>query len=165
MRRYFVVLAAAVLLTACSGVKSAKVQSLQPTDKKLACADIKIEINEAEFFKRKAEENRGLSFRNVLMPHTYPSTYMSSSRATGAADDRIDYLKNIYKIRNCEGPDTRGAGVRTATAPAPVPTQYSGAPYMGYAPVPVNPYYPPNFYPQSYSAPSYGAPAVRYQEF
>lgn len=164
MHRHFVVIAAAILLTACSGVKSAKVQSLQPTDKQLACADIKIEVNEAEFFKRKAEENRGLSFRNVLMPHTYPSTYMSSSSATSAAQERIDYLKNIYEIRGCEKVEARIASAPAKPTPAPV--QYSGNGYMGYAPVPASPYgYPPQFYPQNYMGSGHAAPAVRYQEF
>ncbi len=153
-------------LAACSGVKSAKVAPVQAEDKKLACADILLEINEAEFFKRKARENRGLSVRNVLMPHTYPSTLISAQDAVGAADERIDYLQNIYTIRHCDKMEKLVEEAEDARFhPQPMPAHA----YMPHAMPPVAPQpvmMMPHAMPYGYNtpmmAPMYAIPPAHY---
>ncbi len=91
-----------VVLTACSGKESVKVQSLQKKDKHLSCSEVMLEINEAEFYRRTAEKNKTPGVSTLLMPLGYISTYMDAENAKGAADARIDYLNRIYEILRCD---------------------------------------------------------------
>lgn len=99
-------LSAAILalcaLSACSGTKSTSVAELTKHDKHMGCTDLELEITEATFLRDKAERNRGLSFRNIIMPLSYPSTYMSASDAVSAASNRIDYLSRLYAVKGCD---------------------------------------------------------------
>lgn len=100
MRKLGVVMAV-LLLASCSGTKSQVVTSLKHSDKQLNCQDIQLEINEAQFFQKKAEENKGMSVRNMLSPFGYASTYMSAEEAVEAAGSRIAYLNQVYEIKRC----------------------------------------------------------------
>ncbi len=146
------IVGSALLLSACGSTQSRMVTPVQKQDKQLACMDILLEINESEFWKERAEKNRGLNARNVMRPLSYGSTYLSSADAINAAETRIGYLQRIYDIRQCgEAQDQRVAGY---SAPAPVQgqpyppagTQAYNAPAPVYGQPPVNPvnyHYPP----------------------
>src|SRR5688500_12938548 len=99
-------LSAAILalyaLSACAGTKSTSVAELTKHDKHMSCTDLELEITEATFLRDKAERNRGLSFRNVIMPLSYPSTYLSASDAVQSAANRIDYLSRLYAVKGCD---------------------------------------------------------------
>lgn len=101
------VFAVAVLLSACAGQKSARVASLQKKDKSLSCKEVMLEVNEAEFYRRTAEKNKGPQLKSLLMPLGYISTYVSAQDAIGASDARIEYLNRIYEILDCDNQERR----------------------------------------------------------
>ncbi|MCD6035762.1 MAG: hypothetical protein K0R63_1503 [Rickettsiales bacterium] len=100
----------AVLVSACSGDTSPKVQSLQRKDKQLSCKEVLLEMNEAEFYRTTAQKNKGPGLKSVLMPLGYISTYMSAEEAINASGARIDYLDRIYQIMGCEADARGGSG-------------------------------------------------------
>lgn len=95
---------AAVLLTsACSGTKSTSVAELTQYDKQMSCTELEMDIAEATFLRDKAERNKSFSFKYVVMPLSYPSTYMSAGDAIEAASNRIEYLSRLSEIKGCKG--------------------------------------------------------------
>lgn len=91
-----------VLLVSCGGVdESKKIDAMQRSDKHLSCKEILLEMNEAEFYRKMAQKNRGPKLKNVLMPLGYISTYMSAEEAIEASDARVAYLDQIYEIMRC----------------------------------------------------------------
>src|SRR5690606_11424778 len=101
------IILAGCLLTACSGQESPKVASLQKKDKSLTCSEVQLEINEAEFYRKTAENNKNPNVKSLLMPLGYISTYVSADDASNAADARIDYLNRIYDILKCDDADAQ----------------------------------------------------------
>jgi hypothetical protein len=116
-------LGALLTLSACSGEEAVKVESLQKKDKNLSCAEVQLEINEAEFYKRTAEKKKQPGVTSLLMPLGYISTYMNAADAASAADARIDYLNRIFTILQCD--KQAEAGIAPAQA-APVPAAPPG---------------------------------------
>ena len=94
-------MAALMMTAACSGTKSATVTELTQYDKHMNCTELELDIVEATFLRDKAERNRGLSVRNVVMPLSYPSTYMSAGSAVEAANNRIEYLSRLSEVKGC----------------------------------------------------------------
>lgn len=152
--------AALALMTACSGTQSTAVAELTKYDKHMSCPELQVEITEATFLRDKAQRNRGLSFKNVVMPLSYPSTYMSASNAETSTVNRIDYLTRLYEIKGCEAQGQyasadMGYGMANPAMHA-APVGYQAMPY-GAQPVQMQP--PPRGYgaaPQQYARPSYG---------
>lgn len=95
--------AAMLLMTACSGTKSTAVAELNKYDKQMSCPELQMDITEATFLRDKAERNKGLSFKNIAMPLSYPSTLMSANDAIEATNNRIEYLNRLYEIKGCAG--------------------------------------------------------------
>ncbi len=95
-------------LSACSGDKSVKVVSLQKKDKSLSCNEVQLEINEAEFYRNTAENNKSPGIKSLLMPIGYISTYVNADEAAGAAEARVKYLNRIYDILDCDNPNSVG---------------------------------------------------------
>jgi hypothetical protein len=93
--------AVAMMITACSGTKSTTVVELTKYDKHMSCSELQMEITEATFLREKAQRNRGLNFKNIVMPLSYPSTYMSADEAIDAATNRVDYLSRLHEIKGC----------------------------------------------------------------
>ncbi|MCH2546696.1 MAG: hypothetical protein MK052_03675 [Alphaproteobacteria bacterium] len=89
------------LLSACGGGKSTTITELTKYDKHMNCSELQMEITEATFLRDKAERNRGLSFKNVVMPLSYPSTYLNSANTMESAGNRIDYLSRLSDIKGC----------------------------------------------------------------
>jgi hypothetical protein len=104
LRSIISIIAITFLVSACSGTKSAKVASLQKSDKTLSCKEIMLEQNEAEFYRKTAEKNKGPSIKSMLMPLGYVSTFVDANKAIDASDSRIEYLNRIYDILDCDNP-------------------------------------------------------------
>lgn len=144
--------AALFLIAACSteGEMSPKVQAMQEKDKTLSCKDILLEMNEAEFYKKKADKNMGPKLKYVFMPLGYISTYMNAEDAIDSADDRIAYLDKVYDIMDC---DNQGAASYNAAAER---TPQQAAPRYYYPSAAPAPYYyqqqayQPRFNPAAY---------------
>lgn len=154
-KRYGVVagIAALMLTAACSGTKSTTVTELTQYDKQMNCTELELDIAEATFLRDKAERNRGLSFRNVVMPLSYPSTYMSSGDAIQAASNRIEYLSRLSEIKGCNARQQYAAMGMEQGYGQPMPQGVH--PQMQYAapmPEPAG-YAAPGHYP---ARPSYG---------
>lgn len=169
MHRIFITfVGSALLLSACGSTQSKIVTPVQKQDKQMACMDILLEINESEFWKERADKNRGLNARNILRPLGYGSTYLSSAEAMNAAETRIGYLQRIYDIRHCgDAENQRIAGY----APPPATSQAHALPYpsaavQGYsAPPPA--YAQPPMNPVNYNYPPTQGYATQapYREF
>jgi hypothetical protein len=101
MKNFYFVSFLALALFACND-ETPSVEPIQKGDKQLSCEEILFEINDSEFYKKQAQEKKGLGIKSIVMPLGYIDTYMSADEAIAAANQRIEYLKRIYDIRNCE---------------------------------------------------------------
>lgn len=116
-----------LVMTCCSGVRSASVVPVQSKDKQLTCRDILLEINEAEQYKIAAEKNKDPGLRSFFAPLGYMYTRTSADEAIQASDERIKYLQEVYQLSGC-----------TAGAPQQIsPDQMRGHTFMGGFPTPV----------------------------
>lgn len=141
--RIFLATAALTMTAACSGTKSTTVTELTQYDKHMSCTELQLEITEAQFLRDKAERNRGLSVKNVVMPLSYPSTYMSAGNAVEAAGNRIEYLSRLSEIKGCNGQQQYAAadgfaapaayGQPMMAHPQPYPMQQGAYQQMRYA--------------------------------
>lgn len=95
------------VLASCDCNPALEITSIQKSDKKLACKDIILEINEAEYYRAEAAESRKITFGELLMPTCWISGYVNGQQAIRSADARIDYLGHIYDLLDCGG--MRGA--------------------------------------------------------
>ena len=90
-------------VAACAPAEySTKVKTMQRKDKRLSCQEILLEMNEAEFYRKMANKNKGVKLKNVLMPLGYISTYMDAGEAIEASNARVAYLDQIYEIMRCD---------------------------------------------------------------
>lgn len=92
-----------MVLFSCTCATPLKVSEIQKTDKKLACKDVILEINESEHYRELAKKERGISFGNFLMPVCWVTSYVDANRAVNAAQERIKYLGHIYDVLDCGG--------------------------------------------------------------
>jgi hypothetical protein len=90
-------------LLSCTCATPLKVSEIQVSDKKLSCKEIILEINEAEHYRELAEQERGVSFGNMLMPICWVTSYVDANQAINAAEERIKYLGHIYDVIDCGG--------------------------------------------------------------
>lgn len=95
-------IAALLCLSGCAGEPSLQVQAMQKRDKQLNCKEVLLEMNEAQFYMKAAQKNKGPKLKTILMPLGYISTYMDAQEAIDAASARVDYLDKVYNIMNCE---------------------------------------------------------------
>lgn len=91
------------ILLSCTCSNPLIVTPIQKTDKKLACKDVILEINEAEHYRDLAKAERGIGFGNMLMPVCWVTSYTNAAKAVKAAETRIAYLGNIYDVLDCGG--------------------------------------------------------------
>lgn len=116
-----------MVVTACNCGTPIKIKSIQQDDKKLTCKDVILEINEAEFFRKEAAISQRITLEEAFTPTCWLSTYLSGSEAARAANERIQYLSQLYDILDC--------GARKS-APANAPAQALQAPAPAYSPMP-----------------------------
>lgn len=114
-------------LSACNCGTPIKIKSIQQDDKNLTCKDVILEINEAEFFRKEAAISQRITLEEAFTPTCWLSTYLSGSEAARAANERIQYLSQLYDILDCGGRSTTGAA-------AAQPQQQPAAP--SYSPMP-----------------------------
>lgn len=145
IKKVSLLIAFSLLIVSCgSSENSTKVKTMQRKDKKLSCKEILLEMNEADFYRKMANKNRGPKLKSMLMPLGYISTYMDAEEAIGAADARVAYLDKIYEIMRCEEKADRADEVSP-------PVYMMAPPYGGYGSAPVAPapagggYYKPEF--------------------
>ena len=129
--RYCLIILSVIVLSSCSGVRSASVVPVQSKDKQLTCRDVLLEINEAEQYKVAAEKNKDPGLRSFLAPLGYMYTLTSADEAIAASNERIKYLQEVYQLSGCTaGGMVQGGGLTpeqmrghtfTSGYPTPVP--------------------------------------------
>lgn len=96
------------LLTSCT---HHRIQAQQPTDLRLSCQELQMEMVRAEAIAREVENKTGFSGRNVGLALTFwPGIVvneMQGSKAIDAAHARITRLNELYAKQNCTGTDNR----------------------------------------------------------
>jgi hypothetical protein len=132
--------------------KVVHVNPLQKQDKKLSCAHVQLEINEAEFRRKQARDVKAPGLNVVLMPIAYVADYVDAAKAETAADERIQYLQRIYEIQRCDQQPV----IQQAAAPrvqTPVASQQQLVPVVYYVPASHVPHaaYQPVSYEQAYA--------------
>ena len=141
----FISLFVLVLVTAaCNCGTPIKIKSIQQDDKNLTCKDVILEINEAEFFRKEAAISQRITLEEAFTPTCWLSTYMSGSEAARAANERIQYLSQLYDILDCGGRKTAPANApnqvqQQAPAYSPMPQTSQNAPVDPWMHVHVNP--------------------------
>jgi len=91
-------------LSACAGKPSPRAPQITTVDKDMSCEELQLEINDSQYIRQAAMENKGLSARNILWPFSYPATYVSADEALSSADRRLAYLQKVYTIKECKRP-------------------------------------------------------------
>ncbi len=131
-------------LSACGTHKdSVKMAALKKSDKQLSCSQVKLEINEAEYYRHEAEKNKQPGIGSLVMPIGYIRSYMNANEAVDAADNRIDYLGRIYDILNCDQKHAQRTGHPAMPGRPARVKEY--APAAGNVPTA---YMPVGYYPQ-----------------
>lgn len=130
-----------LVLASCTCGKPLKVTSIQGDDKKLACKDVILEINEAEHYREQASKEKGINFGEALMPVCWVSGYIDGAQAVKAANARIDYLGRIYDLLDCGG--LENGGDSSSVPPPPPAVVLPSSPRPGVAPFAANPYSAP----------------------
>ena len=102
--RTMLVLAVTSLLVACGGKESPVAPAITKNDKMLSCDELQLEINDAEFFRNEATNNKSLNLSNIIWPLGYPATYNNAEEAISASNARIAYLTKVYEIKKCNSP-------------------------------------------------------------
>ena len=153
MNKFLVCAFTLPLLVSCSGVRSSAVVPVQSKDKQLSCKEMMLEMNEAEEYKKAAENNKNPDVRSFIAPLGYMYTITSANEAIDASEKRITYLKDIYRISGCEAGSSVGLTNdqmrgHTFSSGYPVP-----APYMQ-QPAPQQQYYAPQPQQQPYGQPA-----------
>lgn len=100
-------------LVSCTCGTPLEVSPIQRDDKKLACKDVILEINEAEHYRDEGVQSQGINMGEALMPICWASGYVDGSKAVKAANSRIDYLGQIYDLLDC------GGNASSASSPPP----------------------------------------------
>lgn len=126
-KNYLLLAAASFALSACACDKSTIIQPIQKKDKQLTCSELVLEINEAEHYMQKADEDKLLKLDYIVSPLCYVPTFASADEAKKSAADRLDYLNQIYTLNNCENAPS-GPSVR--------PPPFPGAKPGGMTPLP-----------------------------
>lgn len=82
------------------------VQTRQPGDRNLSCAELVQAIEETDRFEEQARDERGVTGTNVAAAvFFWPAlvgTYMNTEEAIEAAADRREYLNDLYDEKNCD---------------------------------------------------------------
>lgn len=97
--------AAALMVGACT--TSERVTVRQPGDMSMSCSEIEREFREIERVVDDAQGDQGVNTANVAaVLFFWPAAvgnYVGAERALEAAEDRQDWLFEIYEQKECEG--------------------------------------------------------------
>jgi hypothetical protein len=98
--------AGAVLLAGCTS--SVAVRRVKMGDEQLSCAQLLGEIQEADKFRKAAEDNKGVTATNAAAAlFFWPGllmTYSDANEAIRAADERKANLTKLYNEKHCDQP-------------------------------------------------------------
>lgn len=137
-KKLFSILILLVFTASCNCSSPIRINSIQKSDKKLACKDLILEINETEHYRNEATKGRGINMNNMFMPTCWVTGYIDSAQALKAANARIDYLGHIYDLLDCGGsrkpvvrsieqsPAPKKIVIPPKSRPVPVPSGHSG---------------------------------------
>lgn len=100
----FCAVALCASLTACQQKQPRRPATITTVDKELSCQDLQLEMNDAEYIRQMAIQNKGLNTRNILWPFGMPTTYMNAAEAEESANARLAYLQKVYMIKECKQP-------------------------------------------------------------
>lgn len=94
----------AVLLSGCA--RSVAVERVKMGDSQLSCPQILSEIQEADKFRKAAEDKKGVTGTNtaavlLFWPALFV-TYSDANEAIRAADERKANLTNLYHEKHCD---------------------------------------------------------------
>lgn len=92
------------LLAACGEEVPKGPQAWQQTDKHLNCQQLKLELNDAQFWNDVAKSKMEMGATDVLLPVSYMRTRASAKEALQSTDGRIKNLQSIYEIKGCRNP-------------------------------------------------------------
>jgi hypothetical protein len=120
LSRILVCSASFLALVSCTCATPLKVSPIQKTDKKLACKEVILEINEAEHYKDLADKEKGIRFGNMLMPVCWVSSYVDARDAIKYANERIKYLGHIYDVMDCGGKSDKSERLNNGEGMAPL---------------------------------------------
>ena len=92
-----------LLVTACA--TPTVVETRQASDRNLNCEQLLAAIEETNDFEEEARDDRGVTGTNVAAAvFFWPAligTYMNTEDAIEAAQDRREYLTELYEQRDC----------------------------------------------------------------
>jgi hypothetical protein len=93
----------ALLLSGCA--RSVSVPPTKLGDAQLSCTQLRSEIEEAQKFRKAAEDNKGVTGTNVAAALFFlpglVATYSDANDAIRAADDRVRNLTTLYNEKHC----------------------------------------------------------------
>ena len=105
MKRSLLSFAAGVALAGCATPHV--VEEKQVGDDSLTCAQIEAQIADAERFKKKARDEKGVTGTNaaalLLFWPALIATYSNVEEAVDAANERKLHLQKIYSTKGCSG--------------------------------------------------------------
>lgn len=91
------------LMAGCA--RSVAVERVKMEDTQLTCAQLLSEIQEADRFRKAAEDNKGVTGTNaaaaLLFRPALFVTYSDANEAIRAADERKAHLTKLYSEKSC----------------------------------------------------------------
>ncbi len=120
---------AALVLAGCACNQPDKVEPFQKTDKEMTCKQVVLETTEIEYRRKQAEEYPVIGIDQALLPLCWAPTYASKIDARKAADERLEYLGQIYEIMGCDRKQPQ-ASPQQSSLPAPPPIRSDALPQM-----------------------------------
>jgi hypothetical protein len=95
-----------VLLLAGGCARSVAVERAKISDGQLSCVQLLSEMQEADKFRKAAEDNKGVTGTNaaavlLFWPALFV-TYSDANEAIRAADERKAHLTRLYWEKNCD---------------------------------------------------------------
>ncbi len=102
-KKFFSILFVFSILVSCSVPKVVELET--PNDNQLSCTQLDTEIKKTEDIKAEGENKWGINTTNIAATLFWlpglAATYLNVQEAKEAADNRIEYLRNLKLQKNC----------------------------------------------------------------
>lgn len=102
MKKIFIV-SLCFILVGCTCNPPLRITPIQRDDKTLSCRGVILEINEAEYYRRHALTSMKRNAVKLYAPTCVLTGALTGKAAVDAADQRIEYLAEIYRLLQCAG--------------------------------------------------------------
>lgn len=119
---------AALVLAGCACNQPEKVEPFQKTDKEMSCKQVVLETTEIEYRRKQAADYSVVGIDQALLPLCWAPTYVSKQDAIKAADERLEYLGQIYELLGCDR--KQQAAPQQSSLPSPPPIRSDALPRM-----------------------------------